>query len=119
MGFLSRKSKQAETTVVEEHPIDQELQEIEEAVPERPISPDQPAARPAGPVTGDDPSSSRDDAAVEESPPAPPAGEEEVASKEEAPTDAASPMAEASEELEPDPDDGRMMASRLDRAESA
>jgi chromosome partitioning protein len=75
MGFLSRKSKQAEPTVVEEHPIDQELQEIEEAVPERPVSRDTPTAMPAGPVAGDDSSSSRDDAAGKEPSPVPPAGE--------------------------------------------
>ena len=50
MGFLSRKSKQAAATVVEEHPIVEELQEMEEAVPEAPGSPDIPVAEPAGPV---------------------------------------------------------------------
>ena len=36
MGFLSRKSKQADATVVEEHPIVEELHDMEEAVPEVP-----------------------------------------------------------------------------------
>ncbi|HEY1356207.1 MAG TPA: AAA family ATPase [Solirubrobacterales bacterium] len=84
MGFLSRKSKQAETTVVEEHPIDQELQEMEEAVPQR---------------NGDDSS---------EPPPAGGTAQEPVV---EAPAVSASPKAEGSGESEPD--DGRMMARDL------
>ena len=103
MGFLSRKSKQAADVAVEEHPIDQELAEMEEAVPEAPNSPDTRAAPPAGPVAGDDPSSSRDDAAGEESSPAPPAGE--AGPEDEAPAPQAEP--------ELDPDEGRMMAKDL------
>ncbi len=64
MGFLSRKSKQPSATAVEEHPIVEELEEMEEAVPER--------ARPAGPLVEDDSSSSQ--AAGEEPSSAPPAG---------------------------------------------
>jgi chromosome partitioning protein len=109
MGFLSRKSKQAETTVVEEHPIDQELQEMEEAVPEVAGSPDTHTAQPAGPVVGEDTSSSQ--AAGEEPTPAPPAGEAEKMSGEAGTTDAGSPRAEGSGE--PEPDDGRMMAKDL------
>jgi chromosome partitioning protein len=37
MGFLSRKPKQAPVVVEEPHPIDEELQRMEEAVPERPV----------------------------------------------------------------------------------
>jgi hypothetical protein len=46
MGFLSRKNKSASTqTVEEQHPIVEELQDMEEAVPERP--------EPAGPIASD------------------------------------------------------------------
>jgi chromosome partitioning protein len=110
MGFLSRKSKQAETTVVEEHPIDQELQEMEKAVPEGSTSPDVPTAKPAGPVVGEDTSSSL--AALEEPTATPPAGEAEEVSVEKGPTDTDSPKVEGSE-LEADPNEGRMMARDL------
>jgi chromosome partitioning protein len=109
MGFLSRKSKQAETTVVEEHPIDQELQEIEEAVPERPVSPDGTTARPAGPVVGEDTSSSQ--AAGEEPTPTPPAGEAEVVSEEEVQSSTVSPEAEAEAEAPEEPE--RLMPKDL------
>jgi chromosome partitioning protein len=56
MGFLSRKPKNAQPVVEEQHPLDQELAEMEAAVPER---------RPVDPA-GE---------AVEEARPAPPAGE--------------------------------------------
>jgi chromosome partitioning protein len=93
MGFLSRKSKFAEPTVVEEtHPIVEELEEIEEAVPERALkevegptpSSAGPAAagadhgvQPAGPVAvGDPPPPPVAEASSGEVPPtAPPAGE--------------------------------------------
>jgi len=66
MGFLSRKNKFAPTPVVDEpHPIVEELEEMEEVVPER--------SQPAGPVAGQDSSSSQ--AAGEEPSPTPPAGE--------------------------------------------
>jgi chromosome partitioning protein len=87
MGFLSRKSKQAapeQVTVDDEHSIVEELEQMEEAVPESPTSPsflkserpeptpqDQ-APQPAGPVAGQDSSSSQ--AAGEEPSPTPPAG---------------------------------------------
>jgi chromosome partitioning protein len=57
MGFLSRKSKFAEPKVVEEtHPIVEELEEIEEAVPET-VARDVegPGVSPAGPVAAGDP----------------------------------------------------------------
>jgi chromosome partitioning protein len=82
MGFLSRKSKQPEPVAVEEtHPIADELEEIQAAVPESPArvptpteGPDSP---PAGPVAGEAASSSQ---AAEEAPtPAPPAGEAALA----------------------------------------
>jgi chromosome partitioning protein len=47
MGFLSRKSKQPADTVVEEHPISEELEAMEEAVPERPVPQEDQSAVPA------------------------------------------------------------------------
>jgi chromosome partitioning protein len=68
MGFLSRKNKTkpASTAVVEEqHPIVEELQDMEEAVPERP--------QPAGPVgAGDPPPPAVAKASSGEVPPTPP-----------------------------------------------
>jgi chromosome partitioning protein len=73
MGFLSRKAKPAPIQVDEQHPIVEELQRMEEAVPERPVAEREgPSAPPAGPVAEDDSSSSQ--AAGEEPSPAPPAG---------------------------------------------
>jgi chromosome partitioning protein len=47
MGFLSRKNKSAPAPVVDEvHPIVEELQEMEEAVPEPPPAPAKPEPRP-------------------------------------------------------------------------
>jgi chromosome partitioning protein len=62
MGFLSRKPKHASVEIDEQHPIVEELEEMEKVVPERP----------AGPVEGSGSSSSQ--AAGEESDPPPPAG---------------------------------------------
>jgi chromosome partitioning protein len=78
MGFLSRKPKPAPVAVGEEHPIVQELEQMEQAVPERPFDgadvddagTEEP--RPAGPVADEDSSSSQ--AAGEEPSSAPPAG---------------------------------------------
>ena len=70
MGFLSRKNKFAPTPVADEpHPIVEELERMEEAVPER--------SQPAGPVAGQDSSPSQ--ATAEEPNPTPPAGEAAVA----------------------------------------
>jgi chromosome partitioning protein len=76
MGFLSRKSKFTSPPVDEQHPIVEELEEMEAAVPEQPAG-----GRPAGPVAGQDTSSSQ--AAGEEPSPTPPAGEAAVAEAEE------------------------------------
>jgi chromosome partitioning protein len=67
MGFLSRKNKSASASVQAEepHPIMEELQAMEQAVSQ--------GRRPAGPVVGQDSSSSQ--AAGEEPNPTPPAGE--------------------------------------------
>jgi chromosome partitioning protein len=83
MGFLSRKNKFASTPVVEEegeaHPIVEELERMEQAVPER--------SQPAGPVVGQDSSSSR--ATAEEPNPTPPAGEAAAAEASKGPAAAA------------------------------
>jgi chromosome partitioning protein len=68
MGFLSRKQKPSSVAVEEPHPIDDELQEMEQAVPERPEEPG-----PAGPVADEGTSSSQ--AAGEVPSSTPPAGE--------------------------------------------
>jgi chromosome partitioning protein len=68
MGFLSRKPKNAAPVVEEKHPLDEELAEMEAAVPESASE----ERRPAGPVVGEGTSSSQ--AAGEEPTPTPPAG---------------------------------------------
>jgi chromosome partitioning protein len=82
MGFLSRKTKTAPAPTDEPHPIVEELQQMEEAVPEAPERPTDeasehlpagPDATPAGPVAGQGSSSSQ--AAGEEPSPTPPAEE--------------------------------------------
>jgi chromosome partitioning protein len=64
MGFLSRKKKPEPAVVEETHPLEEELQRMEEAVPERPVNdwaepeyPDEIDERPstAGPVAGVEP----------------------------------------------------------------
>jgi chromosome partitioning protein len=55
MGFLSRKNKSAPVSVDEAHPISEELELMEEAVPEARDN----GRRSAGPVTEEDPSSSQ------------------------------------------------------------
>jgi chromosome partitioning protein len=64
MGFLSRKQKQAAPVAEEQHPLDEELAEMEAAVPERP-SEERP---PAGPAAAGGP------AGATTSAPAPPPG---------------------------------------------
>jgi chromosome partitioning protein len=73
MGFLSRKNKSAPTPIAveeEQHPMVEELEEMEAAVPETPRD-ERPQA--AGPVAGQDSSSSQ--AVGEEPSPTPPAAE--------------------------------------------
>jgi chromosome partitioning protein len=54
MGFLSRKNKSKTTTVVDEpHPIVEELQRMEEAVPEAPADEETSERSAAGPVVDD------------------------------------------------------------------
>jgi chromosome partitioning protein len=80
MGFLSRKSKKVapeQVAVDDSHPIVEELQQMEQAVPEPPARPStlkSEPIRPAGPVADERPSSSRDDAAGEDLSSTPPAG---------------------------------------------
>ncbi len=130
MGFLSRKKRQP--VVEEPNPIEAELQQMEEAVPVY----DEGAA-PAGPVTDEGVSSSRDDAAGETPSSAPPAeeayaedGHDFVAAEDEgyfeeepvpavepvaevAPEPAPEPVAEVEEEENEEPGDGRLRASDL------
>ena len=90
MGFLSRKNKPAQTTV-EEHPREddpmvEELESMEEAVPEQPEVRDEPGTnepRPAGPVADEGSSSSQ--AAGEDPSSTPPAGDTAVESSEDEP----------------------------------
>ncbi|HEX7246044.1 MAG TPA: AAA family ATPase [Solirubrobacterales bacterium] len=76
MGFLSRKSKFREPVVEEQHPIVEELEEMEAAVPEPSSEPQSPA----GPVAaGDPPPPAVAKASSGAVPPtAPPAGEAEM-----------------------------------------
>jgi chromosome partitioning protein len=108
MGFLSRKPKPAPVQIDEEHPIVEELQRMEEAVPERSAAdtwegddPETEEPRPVGPVAEDDSSSSQ--AAGEEPSSPPPAGQrspetEPVAAEE---TAATAPSAEITDPEEP------------------
>jgi chromosome partitioning protein len=87
MGFLSRKKKNRESDLVEEtHPLEEELQRMEEAVPERPVNDYEPEyvddlgqddidvrSQAAGPVADEGSSSSQ--AAGEDPPSAPPAAD--------------------------------------------
>src|SRR6185312_1061587 len=75
MGFLSRKPKPAPIQVDEQHPIVEELQRMEEAVPERAVaeSPAGHTPQAAGPVVDEHSSSSQ--AAGEERPSTPPPAE--------------------------------------------
>jgi chromosome partitioning protein len=117
MGFLSRKSKPAPIQVDEQHPIVEELQRMEEAVPERPTAESEgPAPRPAGPVAEVD-----SPANPPESPTStPPAGEASETSTLVAPAETVAPAAEVAPE-EP----ARMMPrdliapSRLDAVREA
>jgi chromosome partitioning protein len=118
MGFLSRKKpKPAPLDLDEQHPIVDELQEMEEVVPEKPVddSPVDVEELPAaGPVTGEDSSSSR--AAGEEPSPAPPAAEA-PAIDETTPTEVESEESplnvETPEEDADEGGDGRMKAVDL------
>ncbi|HVO55433.1 MAG TPA: AAA family ATPase [Solirubrobacterales bacterium] len=129
MGFLSRKKpKAAPVTVEESHPIDEDLQRMEELVPEH------GGARSAGPVADMDPSSSQ--AAGETPDPAPPAGEAYAGDEDDsfgaeaegedieggqvqtiqdeyAADEVEAGFAEVEEEKEAEEDDGRMKASDL------
>jgi chromosome partitioning protein len=115
MGFLSRKKKNREPAVVEEtHPLEEELQRMEEAVPERPVNDYEPEYQDdidvrvptAGPVPDEYTSSSQ--AAGEAHPSAPPADEAPqadpeppAAAVEEEEPEAAAPFAEPTPEPAP------------------
>jgi chromosome partitioning protein len=101
MGFLSRKKpKPAPVTVEESHPIDEDLQRMEELVPES-VAAEAPAPAPPAPP-----------APEPSAPPTPPV-EEEVAEDED---DYLAVEDEAEEYVEEEPEeenDGRMMAADL------
>jgi chromosome partitioning protein len=124
MGFLSRKPKHA-AVEVEKHPIEEELEFIEDAVPEFADGDDDDSGTeelpPAGPVADEDSSSSQ--AAGEAPSSAPPAGGATEAEGSDVPVEepAADAVVEAPIVEEPaaedvaeeEEDDGRMMASDL------
>jgi chromosome partitioning protein len=92
MGFLSRKKKNREPAVIEEtHPLEEELQRMEEAVPERPVNEYEPEFVEDIDVSTPTPGSATDEA--------PQADPEPVAQVEEEPQ-AAAP---ASAPVEPAP----------------
>jgi chromosome partitioning protein len=108
MGFLSRKNKFKATAVVEEaqerHPIVEELEEIEEVVPEREDgASERERSQPAGPVAaGDPPPPAVAEASSGVVPPtAPPAGETAVVDAP-ARAEVASPKVEEALEAEPE-----------------
>jgi chromosome partitioning protein len=122
MGFLSRKKpKPAPVDVQDEHPIVEDLQRMEELVPERPVEEprvDIEELRDAGPVAHEDSSSSQ--AAGEEPSSAPPASEAPVVDAPPAPVqETAAPEVEAEETAvnaeapEEDEGDARMKAIDL------
>jgi chromosome partitioning protein len=78
MGFLSRKTKSKSAVVDEPHPILEELERMEEAVPERSTTDtsDRPAA---GPVTGEGGALRAEGPSSTPPSPAPPAGEASTA----------------------------------------
>jgi chromosome partitioning protein len=78
MGFLSRKKKHEPTNVIEEtHPLEEELQRMEEAVPERPVNEYEPEAESEYDDTGygddfdESPPPADDAAPADPQPPAP------------------------------------------------
>jgi chromosome partitioning protein len=128
MGFLSRKPKPAPIQVDEEHPIVEELQRMEEAVPERSgvdtwegeevddFDYEDEGPQAAAPVVEDDSSSSQ--AADEEPSSTPPAAEAPEPSSSVAPVEAepvvsAAPSSLRVQEPEPEVDSGRMMPRDL------
>jgi chromosome partitioning protein len=113
MGFLSRKSKQA-PVAEEPHPIVEELERMEEIVPERYDEYDEPARvddydderRPAGPVAaGDPPPPPVAEASSGVVPPTPPPAGEALVDSDEGLGEAAADEDSA--------DDGRVMARDL------
>jgi chromosome partitioning protein len=85
MGFLSRKTKDKSATMEEPHPILEELERMEEAVPERPKDPERSVVdaserSAAGPVTGDGGALRAEGPSSTPPSPAPPAGEASTAS---------------------------------------
>jgi chromosome partitioning protein len=104
MGFLSRKSKRQSVTVEETHPIVEELQSMEEAVPERHVDEgyafEGAGAQPAAPVEEESYADEYEEDYAEEAP-APEPEPQQVA------------VAEVAEDEPGEEDDGRMKAVDL------
>jgi chromosome partitioning protein len=109
MGFLSRKSKSASVSIEEEHPIVEELQEMEKAVPER-LKGEASDAPTAGPVAGQGSSSSR--AAGDEPSPTPPADEASDPGDRQIAASPPPPPSVAERADEPQPDEPERMMAR-------
>ena len=118
MGFLSRKKKNPDRGVIEEtHPLEEELQRMEEAVPERPVADYEPEyddseyaedefdgePQAAGPVPDERTSSSQ--AAGEVHPSAPPAAEGPESDPEHREPEAKAPQAPPVEDEESEVDE--------------
>jgi chromosome partitioning protein len=125
MGFLSRKKKnQPEPVVTEDtHPLEEELQRMEEAVPERPVADFEPEyedsayeedfdeePQAAGPIPDERTSSSQ--AAGEVHPSAPPAAEAPAPDPEYRELEAVAPQAPPAEQVAPTVDDEPRIAER-------
>jgi hypothetical protein len=94
MGFLSRKNKSRPVAVEEPHPIVEELQRMEEAVPE--LGSDEGSERlPTGPVAEEDPSSSQ---AAGDVPSSTPPAEDAAEPQDEAVEAEPEPVAEEAEQ---------------------
>src|SRR5690242_14833186 len=112
MGFLSRKKpKPASVEIEEQHPIVDELKQMEEAVPERSVdeAPQDGSARPAGPVSDTRDESARSAGPVSDTSPAP-----EGAGPASSPPTEGALMVEQSEPSEDgSAEDGRLKAVDL------
>jgi chromosome partitioning protein len=120
MGFLSRKNKSvksASAQIEETHPIVEELQAMEEAVPERRRDDDGPGPQAAGPVdAGDPPPPAVAKASSGEVPPTPPPAaeaSEDIAPAHEAVAPSISVEAERDEAPEEDAGPERFMPRDL------
>jgi chromosome partitioning protein len=112
MGFLSRKTKRASAPPEEPHPIVEELEQMEEALPERPADDRDEGAGPAGPVAAGDQSARPAGPVAGEGTPPSPGGEPTPAppTGEASAVDGEGPAVDVAAEAD---GDGRMKASEL------